>query len=222
MPARTYVCDKDVIERLRRERGLALEALAAEAGIHLRTLRRVLSGKPAYLSTLTQLARPLGVPVAALVKGSVADSTPVSEAQSAFNLTLTVDGVALTEHAIAPLEAAQKLTAYLVASGCSVAAVQAGIRVDEAERTIMLVFGFMAHGGPCWIYAAVRPSKQQAFSAAHKDGSLDLHAFDAYGEIVVSGEGRLPPDEVTSKVNSMYGVKIPLLDSGLRDMRRAK
>jgi hypothetical protein len=75
---------------------------------------------------------------------------------------------------------------------------------DLLSRTIVLIYGLMENAGPCWIYAAVKPSKYEAFSKAHKDGSLDIHNFTPYGEIIVSGEGKSPPDEVTLKVAEMY------------------
>jgi hypothetical protein len=74
----------------------------------------------------------------------------------------------------------------------------------DLTRTIVLVYGMLESGNPFWVFVAVKPSKYQAFMTAQKDGSLDLYSFDAYGEIIVSGEGRQPPDEVTLKVAEMY------------------
>lgn len=75
---------------------------------------------------------------------------------------------------------------------------------DDLTRIIVLVYGMLENGGPFWVFVAVKPSKYQPFLAAQKDGSLDLNRFDAYGEIIVSGEGRTPPDEVTLKIAEMY------------------
>ena len=77
-------------------------------------------------------------------------------------------------------------------------------KTDDLTRVIVLVYGMLDNGNPFWVYVAVKPSKYQPFLAAQKDGSLDLHQFDGFGEIIVSGEGRLPPDEVTLKVAEMY------------------
>jgi len=71
-------------------------------------------------------------------------------------------------------------------------------------RTIVLVYGMLDSGGPFWVFVAVRPTKYQAFLTAQKEGTLDLYKFEGYGEIIVSGEGRMPPDEVTLKVAEMY------------------
>ena len=71
-------------------------------------------------------------------------------------------------------------------------------------RTIVLIYGLLENGNPCWIYAAVKPSKYQAFLTAHKEGKVDMYDFAPYGEIIVSGEGKTPPDEITLKVAEMY------------------
>ena len=75
---------------------------------------------------------------------------------------------------------------------------------DANSRTIVLVYGLLEDGSPFWLYAAVKPSKYVAFLNAQKDGSLNLYAFDPFGEIIVSGKGKSPPDEVTLKVAEMY------------------
>lgn len=75
---------------------------------------------------------------------------------------------------------------------------------DDLMRIIVLVYGMLENGNPFWVYVAVKPNKYQGFLTAQKEGKLDLYAFDAYGEIIVSGEGRIPPDEVTLKVAEMY------------------
>lgn len=75
---------------------------------------------------------------------------------------------------------------------------------DAITRTIVLVYGLLEDGGPFWLYAAVKPSKYPVFLAAQKDGTLNLYDFKPYGEIIVSGKGKAPPDEVTLKVAEMY------------------
>lgn len=74
----------------------------------------------------------------------------------------------------------------------------------DLTRIIVLVYGMLETGGPFWVYVAVKPSKYQDFLKAQKEGTLDLYHFDGFGEIIVSGEGRVPPDEVTLKVAEMY------------------
>ncbi len=78
------------------------------------------------------------------------------------------------------------------------------INADLLTRIIVLIYGLLESGGPCWIYAAVKPSKYQAFLKAQKDGHLNVYDFKPYGEIIVSGDGKSPPDDVTLKVAEMY------------------
>ena len=75
---------------------------------------------------------------------------------------------------------------------------------DNISRIIMLVYGKLESGGPFWCYCAVKPSMYDQFKADEAAGKIDLYNFDAYGEVVVSGEGERPPQEVTSKVAEMY------------------
>jgi len=75
---------------------------------------------------------------------------------------------------------------------------------DDLTRVIILVYGMLESGSPFWVYVAVKPSKYQDFLKAQKDGKLNLYQFAEWGEIIVSGEGRTPPDDVTLKVAEMY------------------
>jgi hypothetical protein len=75
---------------------------------------------------------------------------------------------------------------------------------NDLKRIIVLIYGMLENGSPFWLFAAVRPSKYQPFLTAQKEGKIDLYNFDSYGEIIISGEGKAPPDEVTLKVAEMY------------------
>lgn len=75
---------------------------------------------------------------------------------------------------------------------------------DLLSRIIVLMYGILESGGPCWIFSAVKPSKYQAFLTAYKESKLDVYNFEGFGEIIVSGEGKSPPDQITLKVAEMY------------------
>ena len=75
---------------------------------------------------------------------------------------------------------------------------------EDLKRTIVLIYGLLDNGKPCWLFAAVKPNKYQLFQEAYKEGKLDIYKFEPYGEIIVSGEGKGPPDNVTLKVAEMY------------------
>lgn len=78
------------------------------------------------------------------------------------------------------------------------------VDADQLSRIIMLIYGKMDHGGPFWCYVAVKPSKFEAFKASEKSGTIDLYNFDEYGEVIVSAEGKTPPEDVTRKVAEIY------------------
>jgi len=74
----------------------------------------------------------------------------------------------------------------------------------DKTRTIVLLYGLLESGSPFWVFAAVRPSKYQTFLTQQKAGEVDLYHFEEFGEIIVSAEGKHPPDAVTIKVAEMY------------------
>src|SRR5436853_252825 len=90
-------------------------------------------------------------------------------------------------------------------------------KADDKTRIIVLVYGTLENGNPCWLFAAVKPSKYQGFLGAHKNGTLDVQQFDGYGEIIVSGEGKAPPDDVILKVAEMYQTDPATLMQGAQE-----
>jgi hypothetical protein len=81
---------------------------------------------------------------------------------------------------------------------------------DSLSRIVMLAFGAMDHGGPYWCYVAVKPSRYDEFRKvmATKKYNIQQFAGDDYGEIIVSGEGVTPPQDVTKKVAELFNVPI--------------
>lgn len=75
---------------------------------------------------------------------------------------------------------------------------------DDVARVIVLIYGVFDGSRPFWCYVAVKPSKYQEFLDAQKNGTLNLYEFAPYGEIIISGEGTQPPEEVTLKVAEVY------------------
>lgn len=76
--------------------------------------------------------------------------------------------------------------------------------LEDLKRTIVLLYGIMESGAPFWVFAAIRPAKYQNFLSAQKEGKVDLEKFAEFGELIISGEGKSPPDEVILKVAEMY------------------
>ena len=88
---------------------------------------------------------------------------------------------------------------------------------EDVKRTIVLIYGVLDGTKPFWVFAAVKPSKYQLFQTAYQGGTLNIHAFSPYGEIIVCGEGKGPPDDVTLKVAEMYQTDSATLMSTMID-----
>jgi hypothetical protein len=88
---------------------------------------------------------------------------------------------------------------------------------EDITRIIVLMYGMLDSGGPFWTFAAILPSKYAGFQQAQKDGTLDLHHFEPFGEIIVSGAGKAPPEEITLKVAELYQTDPTTLMQALED-----
>lgn len=88
---------------------------------------------------------------------------------------------------------------------------------SDLTRIIVLIYGLLENGGPFWLFAAAKPSRYQPLLTAQKTGALDLYHFESYGEIIVCGEGRSPPDAVTLKVAEMYQTDAATLMQAMKD-----
>jgi len=84
------------------------------------------------------------------------------------------------------------------------------ITPDNAARVIVLTFGNMEQGGMYWAYVAVKPSRYEEFKriAAGKKYNIQNFVKDGFGEVIVSGDGGLPPREVTKQVATLFNVPI--------------
>ncbi|MGH7243425.1 MAG: helix-turn-helix domain-containing protein [Phycisphaerales bacterium] len=207
---RTHICRADEIERLRQEKGLSLERLAAKAGVTVRTLKRWLSGKPAFFDNIAAIGTALDVPPKTLMRGQDNTGPPVLTQRAVFNLQMTISGtIDSAEKARALAELPSSIVADLARIGIHIAASDARLsvetRADELTRTLVCIHGVLDSGKHCWIYAAVRPSMYDTFLRAQAEGTLDIHNFAVWGEIIVSGNEKLPPLAVTTKVADMYG-----------------
>lgn len=89
--------------------------------------------------------------------------------------------------------------------------------VDENKRTIVLIYGMLENGSPFWLYAAVRPKVYNEFLTAYREKKIDVYHFGHFGEIIVCGEGKAPPDDVTLKVAELYQTDAETLKKSMKD-----
>lgn len=84
------------------------------------------------------------------------------------------------------------------------------ITPDDVARLVMLTFGTMVDTKPFWCFVAVKPSRQDELNKRIASKTFDINNFekDGFGEIVVSGEGVIPPNDVIKKVSELFNVPI--------------
>ena len=84
------------------------------------------------------------------------------------------------------------------------------ITPDHVARMVMLTYGKMVDSKPFWCFVAVKPSRQDELKKRISSKTFDINLFekDGFGEIVVSGEGVIPPNDIIKKVSGMFNVPI--------------
>lgn len=200
-PTRTAKLRSEEVQRLRTAMGISLETLASRADIDIKTLNRKLSGDPAYHRTIRQIADVLGVPSERLIEGY----QPPVQQPTRFELGLQVTGDIGSREQIAGLLAiVNDAVGRISALGVSVATFTAAVTLADLTRIIVCLFGWLDDRSPFWVFVAVAPNKYEAFNETHKKGQIDLHKFEPFGEIIVSGRGESPPDDIIAKVAEMY------------------
>src|SRR5208337_1223373 len=163
------------LDQLRESRGLSLERLAQKAGIHIKSLKRILAGGKSRLQTIDLLAKALGVSCNELR----ADIPRKDEQElTCFSLDLTIHGTMESIRQLQDvLNVSPAIKALLEQSGIMVSTLNARLQVlnqtGEVERTIALLYGIMNNGTPFWVFAAVIPSRYSHFISAYSNGVLD-------------------------------------------------
>ncbi len=95
--------------------------------------------------------------------------------------------------------------------------------VADDVRIITLVRGMMQQGGFYWCYVAIKPDLIRKFQQAVKNKyNIQNFVKDEYGEVIVSGRGKEPPEEITAKVSEMFGVTFKQIEEGNSEVSIAK
>lgn len=85
----------------------------------------------------------------------------------------------------------------------------APIQPDEVARIIVLTRGLMEDHGKYWCYVAVKPSRHKEFQQiVAQKYNIQNFADDGYGEVIVSGRGQNPPDDINQEVAKLFGVPV--------------
>ncbi len=210
---RLHPINKEEVLRLQRAMGLNTWQLAERAGLDWKTINAWLNGEVegGLISKVTKLAKALGVTADRIIEGARSNAIVESPETHEFDAKIQVQGsVSDPAQVLALTHAVGRMIENLAANNVEIRAHQTQLalftaREGELKRIIVLIYGQLENGAPLWVFAAVRPARYPLFQAAYRTGALDIHQFDLYGEIVVSGEGAVPPDDVTLKVAEIYG-----------------
>jgi len=81
---------------------------------------------------------------------------------------------------------------------------------DHVARVVMLVYGLMSNSNPFWCFVAVKPTRYKELQTLVASKQFDIRNYvaDGFGEIVVSGEGVVPPANVMQTVAKMFDVPV--------------
>jgi hypothetical protein len=94
---------------------------------------------------------------------------------------------------------------------------------NEEVRNIVLIRGLMEQGGFYWCYVAVKPSLlvkfQQAVASKY---NIQNFVKDGFGEVVVSGRGRMPPQHIIAELTEKLGVEFESLEDVSPEIAREK
>jgi len=96
---------------------------------------------------------------------------------------------------------------------------------DHVARVVMLVYGVMSNSKPFWCFVAAKPTRYKELQALVAAKTFDIRKYeeDGFGEIVVSGEGVTPPNDVVQTVAKMFDVPVKkLFDDANPDVEIAK
>jgi hypothetical protein len=218
---RTFRIKAEVVDDLRKQYGMSQTRLATEAGVDVASLRRWMKGSSAYLENIASLAKALNTQPHQLIVQTLPAKQGISRTHvdMVFKVSAALERpeqvgqlVCLTKQMVEAIEASgMKVTRHETLMGVQ----QSTER--ELKRIIALVYGLMDNGTPFWVFVAVRPEKYTLFIAAHEAQTLNLYEFEPYGEIIISGEGKQPPDEITLKIAEVYQTNAELLLAAVAD-----
>jgi transcriptional regulator with XRE-family HTH domain len=211
---RFHPINKEEVLRLQRSMGLTVFDLAERAGLDWKTLNKWLNGEVegGLISKVTKLAKALGVSPDRIIDapGKALYTTVEAEESHTFEMTIKLKGtLSDPRKAIALTHATENLLNDLSNKEVALSGHESQVAIftskdGELKRMIVLIYGLLENGNPFWVFAAVRPDMYPLFKVTQKAGRIDLQNFELFGEIIVSGEGNAPPDDVTIQVAEIY------------------
>jgi len=212
---RTACIRSDVLERERFRRGWSLDELAKQADVNIKTLGRVIKGKPAYWSTIKTIAHALGLEPEALHD---AGHHQHSSSQTFFEIRVRTFGTIEGPEQLALLmRVAEELVANLSAKGIDVVSQENNLSLSrgnkDSERLLICVEGVRSDASnevamlsfhpPAlpWFYCAIRPDKLADFERFCAQAAFDPEKLPRiFGEQLAVGFGIVPHSTLTDMI----------------------
>lgn len=228
---RTVPIDGDMLRTLRVQMDMSVGQLARAAKLSTDRIEEIEKNgtDKVFTNNFMRMAKALGLGDAwttLLAKPPMPSVPAVTSQQTATHFDLSVDvrgSLPCPELAAHVVALTKEFVGKLAVLGVGVSSHQTKLALEEVvdgdlKRTIVLIYGQLENSQtPFWVFAAVKPAKYHLFMHAHKEGRLDIYNFNDFGEIIVSGEGTTPPDEVTVKVAEMYNTSPSTLTSAIQN-----
>jgi hypothetical protein len=214
----------ELIEQLMAFHKTHPKKLAGDAKVGIQTIHKMRRSERVQIAMIEKVASVFGKTVDDLTTKDVETKTEIIQNENhTFDMTIKIKGsLAEMRDAAGLAHAAEDMINMLSNKGIRVDSreVQAAIFTSQGtdlKRIIVLMYGILENGNPYWLFAGVRPSDYALFLAAQRENKLDLYNFSPYGEIIISGEGGSPPDEVTEKVAEMFQTDVNTLMGAMHE-----
>jgi|CXWL01.1.fsa_nt_gi transcriptional regulator with XRE-family HTH domain len=198
---RTHTARGDEIERLRQARGFSLERLASKAGVHVRTVKRMIAGQQAFWSNINAVAGALGVPCRTLLSPS--DAT--AEDRVPFSVQLSMEGAAEKSAIVRLATLPEELLRALAKHGIYVSKVTSKLVVQsdlEPKWELGLVGANDETEQFAWYIMVMRTGMRSKLMA--RLAQPEPCNLDEYGEVIAAGYGSEIPEWVLRQVRELY------------------
>jgi transcriptional regulator with XRE-family HTH domain len=226
-PKRTTPVSPTALERERLRLAWSIEKLAAESGVDVKTIRRLMKGGNAYFSTVDRVAKAMAISARVLTLG-IGAFIPSPQEKSLNTTIRTVGEIQNRDQLEQVVTATNEYAARLQAAGITIVSHKmllspfpnddSGVRIVlSMERNAVklkpppmlevlgvapLITGMLSTC--CWFFVAVRPAKLAEVLRNLENDRFDLVDFSkGCGEILALGPGSTPKliCEVADKLN---------------------
>lgn len=184
---RTQRCDPDVIDTLRKAKGLSAHDLARRAGVDRRTVERMMSGRSSFVSYIARVAQCLGVePDHLFAKDSALESRPSTSRSpmAGFRLNVEASGIVFSPSQAALIgSVASRVLQDLDEAGVEVDSTRSVAELSDPSREYVcfLIECTLPRHDLAMLIAFVRPHRVVEFRQALERKQVAWDNFHDFG-----------------------------------------